>query len=433
MYEKSLGQKSLWYGYLQIIPDKVDIPKFWGHEKNWLKGTEIEYIGGLDISELYKTYQDLIIPFIKKNEKILNQNTFTYDNFLKAISIIRSRAFEIDKFHGLGLVPFADIFNHTITKEHVHFQTFYEVCEYCGSSTHIDHTKHQNYDKLLSNNYIKNTFYNDTCDMVIYNSPNASNEIFNTYGAHGNDILLSRYGFAIPENKWDRISMSKTVEKNYLKQDRLLWWKLNGFKVSYQMGLFQKYFSKEDIKNYIAECNNDHNTKFCTYCQNNQYLFLQDSLFLGFPSIPSLTLIFFITLLSLNSKLFKKFKKSKKNSIILILNIIKLQSFLFYYTGYINKLKHQKYKTLLIMLKINKILLSAINNRLKKYNQISNLEYFISEETKVQTKSCRKHWTKIVLRNELNILNNTQKRCINVKNTIKSILKQKKIHIKNMY
>ncbi|KAG5513600.1 hypothetical protein PMAC_001032 [Pneumocystis sp. 'macacae'] len=254
MYEKSLGQKSLWYGYLQIIPDKVDIPKFWNYEKNWLKGTEIEYVGGLDIVELSKTYKNIIIPFIKKNKKRLNQTIFTYDNFLKAISVIRSRAFEIDKFHGLALVPFADMFNHTTTKEHVHFQSFYEVCEYCGSSTHTDHIKYQkNIDKSPESKLNNKKKYYDTCDMIIYNSPNASDELFNIYGTHGNDILLSRYGFAVPQNKWDRISMSEMFEKNDLKQNRLIWWKSNGFKISYQMGLFQKYFSKEDIKNYFVE------------------------------------------------------------------------------------------------------------------------------------------------------------------------------------
>ncbi|KAG5439954.1 hypothetical protein PCANB_000236 [Pneumocystis canis] len=343
MHEKSLGQKSLWYGYLQIMPNKVDIPKLWNHEKNWLKGTEIDYIGGLDTvfslvsnsitniyfkkSELEEVYIKQIRPFVRKNKKILNQTMFTYDNFINAISVVRSRVFEIDKFHNLGLVPFADMFNHRATKEHIHFQTFYEVCKYCGSSTYCDHIKHtqNDYYELIenktinnTNNQIKNIFinnslklnnqekniqlYDDTCDVIIYNSPHALDELFNTYGMHGNDVLLSRYGFAIPQNKWDRITMSKTLEKNDINLDRLLWWKLYGFNVSYQMGLFRQYFSKEDIENYIINCKNIHNhsTKLCIYCQKNQYSFLQDNLFIAFPSVPSQSLIFFTILLSLN-------------------------------------------------------------------------------------------------------------------------------------
>ncbi|KAG4303601.1 hypothetical protein PCK1_000119 [Pneumocystis canis] len=270
MHEKSLGQKSLWYGYLQIMPNKVDIPKLWNHEKNWLKGTEIDYIGGLDTSELEEVYIKQIRPFVRKNKKILNQTMFTYDNFINAISVVRSRVFEIDKFHNLGLVPFADMFNHRATKEHIHFQTFYEVCKYCGSSTYCDHIKHtqNDYYELIenktinnTNNQIKNIFinnslklnnqekniqlYDDTCDVIIYNSPHALDELFNTYGMHGNDVLLSRYGFAIPQNKWDRITMSKTLEKNDINLDRLLWWKLYG-----------KHWAKIVLQNEISILNN---------------------------------------------------------------------------------------------------------------------------------------------------------------------------------
>ncbi|KAG4303960.1 hypothetical protein PORY_002613, partial [Pneumocystis oryctolagi] len=439
MYEKNLGQKSLWYGYLQIMPEKVDIPKLWDDEKNWLKGTEIEYIGGLDITELHQAYENLIRPFIKENKKILDPNIFTYNNFLKAISVVRSRAFEIDNFHGLGLVPFADMFNHTSTKEHIHFQTFYEVCSSCGSAycCNTEHLQKNSYinssinyiknQLSKTNNYKKNELFYDTCDMVIYNSPSSLDEIFNTYGSHGNDVLLSRYGFSIPQNKWDRITMSKTIEKKYIKSDRLSWWKLHGFNISYQMNFFQKYFSNDDIKNYINQCNSNHNYTDVCSCQKNKYLFLQDSLFLAFPSIPSQSLIFFITLLSLNNKLFEKLKKNIKNTIAFILNIIKLQTF-FFSTGSIKKFKYQKHITLLIIFKINKILLNSINNRLKKYNQTLNLD-FIYENTETQIKNYRKKWTKIVLQNELNILNNTQKKCINIINITKSILKQKKLYL----
>ncbi|KAG5439706.1 hypothetical protein PCK2_000746, partial [Pneumocystis canis] len=301
-----------------------------------------------------------------------------------------SRVFEIDKFHNLGLVPFADMFNHKTKNEHIHFQTFYDVCKYCGSATYCNHIKYRqnDYHKLLRNkhmnnctrnqiksiflnqskssNYKKNIDFNDTCDVIIHNSPNVLDELFNTYGSHGNDVLLSKYGFAIPQNEWDRISMSKTFEKNDIKSNRLQWWELNGFNVSYQMGLFRQYFSKQDIENYVTNCKNihNHNITLCIYCQKNQYLFLQDSLFIRFPSIPSLSLIFFITLLSLSDKYFKKFEKNTVSSM--------------------KKLRYQKYKTLLIIHKINKILLNATINRLKKYNKTLIFELFTDQNTEIE-------------------------------------------------
>ncbi|KTW29185.1 hypothetical protein T552_01142 [Pneumocystis carinii B80] len=397
MYEKSLGQKSPWYGYLQIMPDKVDIPKLWNHEKNWLKGTEIEYVGGLDISELQSAYNELILPFIKKNKEILDQNVFTYNNFLKAVSVVRSRVFEIDNFHKLGLVPFADMFNHA-TNEHIHFQTFYNVCKHCGL-IYCKHTKYKQIPRNKYKNYIQKTiiinqtfklkkyikiYYDDTCDMIIHNSPNAFDELYNTYGTHGNDILLSRYGFALHKNKWDRITMSIIFQKNDIKSDRLLWWKMNGFNISSKMGLFQKYFSKNDIKNYLLSDNNNHNgdKKINTY-NKDQYLFLQDSLFITFPSEPSSPLILFIILLSLSHKLFKNLEENTKKINRFILNIIKLQ-LLYFHTGSIKNLKYQKYTTLLILLKINIFLSNAIDNRLKKYNQTLILDNLIYENTKTQ-------------------------------------------------
>ncbi|EMR11821.1 hypothetical protein PNEG_00246 [Pneumocystis murina B123] len=416
MYEKSLGQKSPWYGYLQIMPDKVDIPKLWNHEKKWLKGTEIEYVGGLDISELQSAYNELILPFIKKNKEILNQRIFTYNNFLKAISVVRSRVFEIDKFHNLGLVPFADMFNHA-TNEHIHFQTFYNVCRHCG----LIYCKH-----IFKLKKYKKTQYEDTCDMIVHNSPSAFDEVYNTYGTHGNDILLSRYGFALHKNKWDRISMSKIFQKNDMKSDRLLWWKLNGFNASYKMGLFKRYFSKNDIKNYFSSDSNNHNDKEIHSYHNIQYLFLQDSLFITFPSDPSSPLIFFIILLSLSHKLFKNLEKNTKKTNIYILNIIRLQ-LLYFHTGSIKNLKYQKYTTLLIIFKINKFLSNAIDSRLKKYNQTLILDNLVYENIKTQENK-RKHWTKIVLQNEIDILNNTKKKCIKLIHKTKLILKYQKLY-----
>jgi hypothetical protein len=43
MYEIAQGEDSPWYGYLQSLPFKEDLPVFWSEdEQDYLKGTEME-------------------------------------------------------------------------------------------------------------------------------------------------------------------------------------------------------------------------------------------------------------------------------------------------------------------------------------------------------------------------------------------------------
>jgi hypothetical protein len=43
MYELAQGEDSPWYGYLQALPFKEDLPVFWSEdEQALLKGTEME-------------------------------------------------------------------------------------------------------------------------------------------------------------------------------------------------------------------------------------------------------------------------------------------------------------------------------------------------------------------------------------------------------
>ncbi|QSL64791.1 hypothetical protein MERGE_002093 [Pneumocystis wakefieldiae] len=150
------------------------------------------------------------------------------------------------------------------------------------------------------------------------------------------------------------------------------------------MGLFQKYFSKNDIKNYLSNDSNNHdNDKEINSYHYNQYLFLQDSLFIAFPYYPSSPLILYVILLSLSHKRFKNLEKNAKKTNIYILNIIKLQ-LLYFHTGSIKILKYQKYTTLLILFKINKFLSNAIDRRLKKYDQTLILDNLAYENMRTQ-------------------------------------------------
>lgn len=144
IYEKQLGSKSPWFIYLNSINYKdnknnliLPLCLYSENEKKILKGTEIEFMGGLDSIDL-KNHFKISCEFAKNIENILpipnclNEET-GFNEFSAITMAIASRAFEIDNFIELGLVPGADLFNHDANGlENVHFVTLGEVCPYCG-------------------------------------------------------------------------------------------------------------------------------------------------------------------------------------------------------------------------------------------------------------------------------------------------------------
>lgn len=144
MYERSLGKDSPWYEYLQTIeesgPDVAVIPKFWDpKEQELLTGTEVEYMGGLDAEEVSSVYEDEVKPFIESNNLFENQPKLrTYEAYRNALVAVSGRAFEVDVYRGLSLVPGACLFNHT-NDEDVHFESQDAVCPVCGSANFCEH------------------------------------------------------------------------------------------------------------------------------------------------------------------------------------------------------------------------------------------------------------------------------------------------------
>lgn len=196
IYEIQLMEKSPWFTYLKSINHTTD-PSLnlteinnepgifnkkgsdyitplclWGDkEKSLLEGTEIEELKGLDESQLKYHYavsitfanrmHDLLglpIPNILQNtlppggetdsefeDEEDDDNEFNeqkYHQFGALFWAITSRAFEVDNYLDLALVPGADLFNHDPNgEENVHFLTQGDVCHYCGKDScgHLEH------------------------------------------------------------------------------------------------------------------------------------------------------------------------------------------------------------------------------------------------------------------------------------------------------
>jgi hypothetical protein len=275
MFERCQGVESPWYAFLQTI-DRVEdatLPRFWSQdEQKWLTGSEIEFMGGLNVAEVVETYQTKVAPFIGKFKDMFSSfpEYSSYEGYASALLETCSRAFEVDHFRGLSLVPGACLFNHS-DNEHVHFESQAEVCDMCGDAEYCEHLAFQEVElaKLSAGSDSDSDFEDiemeeddddereqqddtsmpdlvdgalideiveeaegddeekDSCDIVTIRPVAAGEEIFNSYGDYGNGVLLSRYGFAIWDNGHETVGLGPEILKyakiNELKS-RLSWW-----------------------------------------------------------------------------------------------------------------------------------------------------------------------------------------------------------------
>ncbi|KAG1328175.1 N-lysine methyltransferase setd6 [Cocos nucifera] len=123
MYERSLGPESPWHGYLQLLPERECVPLVWSLEEvdSLLAGTELHKIVKQDKCFLYEDWKESIEPLILSRPLKLDPDSFGVEQYFSAKSLVSSRSFEIDGYHGFGMVPLADLFNHKTEAENVHF------------------------------------------------------------------------------------------------------------------------------------------------------------------------------------------------------------------------------------------------------------------------------------------------------------------------
>ncbi|KAF4588307.1 hypothetical protein EYR38_010274 [Pleurotus pulmonarius] len=202
--EQLLGSKSRWHGYLQSLPDFVDLPMLWQdgckdakEAVTWLVGTEVEKemsVGSL-LARARRFYEAMSRQFLPQDASV--------GGFTKAFTLVSSRAFIVDAYHGLSMVPIADAFNHS-QDNHVHIETDFDVCPLCGALYECPHDDGPKLETHVGQNHY------DSCYEMVANSPiPRHSEVFNTYGETlGNAALLARYGFVLDVNENDCITWS---------------------------------------------------------------------------------------------------------------------------------------------------------------------------------------------------------------------------------
>lgn len=137
-----------------------------------------------------------------------------WPDFALAYSIVSSRAFSIDNFHGLALTPLADIFNHYYNPN-VTLQTDDIVCPICGSYLNCRHDEESDAGGSISSKPEQagrsgtNATSSDveSVEMVCLTPSlvEGTKEVFNTYGNLSNAFLLTNYGFSLEGNSQDKL------------------------------------------------------------------------------------------------------------------------------------------------------------------------------------------------------------------------------------
>ncbi|CAL1381147.1 unnamed protein product [Linum trigynum] len=227
MYEKGLGESSPWAGYLQLLPESECIPLLWTLDEvdRLLQGTELHKTVKEDKGLVLEDWKENILPLVHQLPSNVNAKCFGVEQYFAAKSLVSSRAFEIDDYHGHGMVPLADLFNHKTGAEDVHFTSV--------PSSHSDDDDDDDDDAeeeeeeeedssisdLLNENKVDEEPSSElegsaislddpmVLEMIMVKDVQLGAEIFNTYGLVGNAALLHRYGFAEPDNQFDIVNI----------------------------------------------------------------------------------------------------------------------------------------------------------------------------------------------------------------------------------
>ncbi|KAF8011716.1 hypothetical protein BT93_I0002 [Corymbia citriodora subsp. variegata] len=177
-----------------------------------------------DKALIYDDWKECILPLLNSGPFKLDPEYFGPEHYFAAKSLISSRSFEIDEYHGSGMVPLADLFNHKTGAEDVHFTTVSSHNESKDDSDNgndfADADMSEDGNGQLSQDLDTNSHGNmdmechsmtdedpTVLEMILIKDVKAGDEVYNTYGNLGNAALLHRYGFTEENNPYDIVNI----------------------------------------------------------------------------------------------------------------------------------------------------------------------------------------------------------------------------------
>ncbi|KAK9835816.1 hypothetical protein WJX74_008600 [Apatococcus lobatus] len=276
LHEQQKGDKSEWWGYLQSFPERVYVPAFWSPEQLMgLQGTSLPDRLAADRVNLQDDFDSIIRPLCAAHPDLLDPAETTFEAFCRAATFVSSRAFGVDDYHGMSLVPVADIFNHKAAV--VELSSDYAIEPVCfgdesgsqndgsstsdedaasndtqgqsepgskersqstgsneGESTDLDSQpegvcRPRKRPRITRSTLLKPNQQTDPAlrlemaicgnevdgeevlEIVAASELMAGQEIHNTYGEYGNSELVYKYGFALRDNPFDSVSIDKQL------------------------------------------------------------------------------------------------------------------------------------------------------------------------------------------------------------------------------
>lgn len=160
----------------------------------------------MDLEQFYENTKHLLRP-TKSYPK-----PSPLEAYFHAYSLVSTRAFLIDLYHTLALVPFADILNHC-SEHHTSLASDDFVCHICGSLATCTHDSSsltgvpERLAHLDERSRRKIESEPDSVDMRVERSAEGGEEVMNTYGEGISDSrLLVEWGFVQGEFAGEGIS-----------------------------------------------------------------------------------------------------------------------------------------------------------------------------------------------------------------------------------
>jgi len=182
------GMQRIDFGpYLRSLPEKHSDPLWWSNEGvELLRGTNLYDTILRTRKGAMMLYEQLRSHFVK-HFPIL-RNGFTYSEFIWGWSTHRSRCFSGQSLLGgnqFFMIPCLDLCNHELNSD-------------------LDWVSNVTDRKSILGSHAALSYF--TTYKI-----SKGQEVFNSYGSKGNDILLNSYGFVEPHNVLERIPLDITV------------------------------------------------------------------------------------------------------------------------------------------------------------------------------------------------------------------------------
>jgi len=225
MHERSLGARSFWAPYVNILPTAEDVGQTWLWEEEDL--AQLEGSGILDATDslrakIEREHAALLTDVITPNA--LDEDAFSFEAFQWAMSMLLSRAIDLRETQQLALVPYADLLNHS---------------PYCSSYF-----------------FFNQISFSQQREVVLYadRAYAKNDQVLISYGQKSNAELLLLYGFVVDRNLFDEVEVTVSLDESDPRYDeKVAFLKLQNLGPSMAFPLLIDRYSSELLQ-YLRLC-----------------------------------------------------------------------------------------------------------------------------------------------------------------------------------